>query len=77
MNFFLSSEGRLVDLKTISYSEAIFYLLCYYYCFNISYPAIYSEFLTAFQIYCLKEEAFVPKKGTNFRKFESNLKKFF
>lgn len=65
-----------MDLKSASYCDAIYFMLCYYFCFDISYPAIYSEFLTAFQIYCLGEKTGADKKCINFRKFETDMMQY-
>ena len=75
-NFMLVGDDCLLDLKTTSYCDAIYFLLCYYYCFDLSYPTVYIEFLTTFQVFCLKEETAVAKRGINYKKFESNLMQY-
>lgn len=71
----LVGDDIVMDLSTSSYAEAIYYLLSYYYCFNLNYPQIYNEFLVAFQIFCFEQTESV-KKGISFKKFEIELQNY-
>lgn len=73
LNFLLVGDNMLIDLESANYIDGIFYLLCYYYTFGEIYPPKWSEFLTIFQLYCLKDDSCV-KKGVAFRKFEEELR---
>lgn len=75
INILLVGDDMLISLDTANYDVAIFYLLCYYFIFGEEYPPKWSEFLTFFQVYCLKQIDSV-KKGIPFRKFEEELQKF-
>lgn len=74
-NFLLVGDDIVMDLSTSNFGEAIYYLLCYYYCFNLNYPEIYNEFLVAFQIFCFEQSESV-KKRISFKKFENEVENY-
>ena len=72
----LVGDDMLMDLSSNRYCETIYYLLLYYYCFDLVYLPIYNEFLLSFQIFCMNQKK-SAKKGINFRKFEADLEAYF
>lgn len=74
-NFMLIGDDIIIDLSTCCYCDAVYYLLTYYYCFNLNYPPIYNEFLVAFQVFCLKQTESI-KMGIAFKKFETELRQY-
>lgn len=75
-NYFICAGGEMVEQRTTVNAEAIFYLLSFYYVFDISNGKAYEQFLSFFQVFGIKFDTSVAK-SLNFKKFANRFKPIF